>query len=159
MLHNGDILVSRPVSFYHLDPPTFLLFTLLRLRTPWLRSRCSAIHPGLRSMSASIRSQNPPTGITLSTLVVASLLRLCELCSNERACTYQLRLTCSRDKGYVENKRYTERVAPVMSDAKEENKETRRYFTARRCFAVVSTILVINLSLVCKFSLYVNNLW
>lgn len=58
----------------------------------------------------SMRSQNPGTGITLSTLVVTSLLRLCELRSSD-ACTYRLRLTRARDKGCAENKQYTERVA------------------------------------------------
>lgn len=76
-----------------------------------------------------MRSQNPGTGITLSTLVVTSLLRLCELRSSD-ACTYRLRLTCARDKGCAENKQYTERVALVMSDEKEEDLETRRHLVS-----------------------------
>lgn len=63
-------------------------------------------NPGLCSIPASIRSQNPRTGITLSTLVVAlSIAIICELCSTD-ARTYWLGLTCARDKDYVENKRY-----------------------------------------------------
>lgn len=86
--------------------------------------RRNTLGPPLRAHLNALSLKIPGRVLTLSTLGVASLLRLCELRFTD-ARTYRLRLTCAGGK--VENTsrtNSTERAAPVMNDGKEGDTET-----------------------------------